>query len=65
MSSSASTVSTSRAAVPPLGGAGLGLSIAYWITRNHGGRIEVTSEVGKGSTFSVWLPVATNVSSMG
>jgi signal transduction histidine kinase len=44
-----------------LGGAGLGLSIAYWITRNHGGRIEAASEVGKGSTFSVWLPLATNV----
>ncbi len=41
-----------------LGGAGLGLSIAYWITRNHGGRIEAASEVGKGSTFSVWLPLA-------
>jgi heavy metal sensor kinase len=40
-----------------LGGAGLGLSIAYWITRSHGGRIEVASELGKGSTFSVWLPL--------
>jgi signal transduction histidine kinase len=39
-----------------LGGAGLGLSIAYWITRSHNGRIEVASEVGKGTTFSVWLP---------
>jgi two-component system OmpR family sensor kinase len=39
------------------GGAGLGLSIAYWITRNHGGQIEVASEEGKGSTFSVWLPL--------
>jgi signal transduction histidine kinase len=42
----------------PLGskGAGLGLSIAFWITRIHGGRIEVTSEVGQGAEFSVWLP---------
>lgn len=40
------------------GGAGLGLSIAYWITRSHNGRIEVASEVGKGTTFSVWLPRA-------
>jgi len=40
-----------------LGGAGLGLSIAYWITRSHGGRIDVASEVGKGSTFAVWLPL--------
>jgi two-component system OmpR family sensor kinase len=38
------------------GGAGLGLSIAYWITKSHNGRIEVASEVGKGTTFSVWLP---------
>jgi signal transduction histidine kinase len=40
------------------GGAGLGLSIAYWIARSHQGRIEVASEVGKGTTFSVWLPRA-------
>jgi len=39
------------------GGAGLGLSIAYWIVRSHQGRIEVGSEVGKGTTFSVWLPL--------
>jgi two-component system OmpR family sensor kinase len=40
------------------GGAGLGLSIAFWIARSHGGHIEVASEVGKGATFSVWLPLA-------
>jgi len=38
------------------GGAGLGLSIAYWITRSHNGRIEVASEEGRGTTFMVWLP---------
>jgi two-component system OmpR family sensor kinase len=38
------------------GGAGLGLSIAHWITRIHGGRIEVASEVGRGTDFEVWLP---------
>jgi two-component system OmpR family sensor kinase len=42
------------------GGAGLGLSIAYWITRSHEGRLEVASEVGKGTTFSVWLPQSGN-----
>jgi len=39
-------------------GFGLGLSIAYWIVRNHGGRIEVDSRLGKGTTFCVWLPLA-------
>jgi heavy metal sensor kinase len=39
------------------GGAGLGLSIAYWIARSHHGHVEVASEVGQGTTFSVWLPL--------
>ena len=38
-------------------GIGLGLSISYMIVQNHGGRIEVESKVGEGSTFRVYLPV--------
>jgi len=42
----------------PVGkGTGLGLSLAYGIIEKHQGRIEVESEVGKGSTFRVWIPV--------
>jgi signal transduction histidine kinase len=37
-------------------GHGLGLSISAWIAQAHGGRIGVRSELGKGSTFSVYLP---------
>ncbi len=39
-------------------GAGLGLSIALWIARAHGGDIRVESEVGKGSIFYVILPLS-------
>jgi two-component system NtrC family sensor kinase len=38
-------------------GTGLGLSISYGIIEQHGGTIRVESNVGKGSTFSVELPV--------
>jgi signal transduction histidine kinase len=39
-------------------GFGLGLSIAYWIVRNHGGQIEVSQRQPHGTTFCVWLPLA-------
>jgi len=42
-----------------MGGAGLGLSIAYWIATAHGGRIIVESQAGRGSKFTVQLPTAT------
>jgi signal transduction histidine kinase len=42
------------------GGTGLGLSISYGIVAEHGGFIEAESRVGKGSIFTIWIPVEVN-----
>jgi signal transduction histidine kinase len=43
------------------GGCGLGLGIAHYIVRAHGGIVQVESEPGKGSTFRVTIPQQTGV----
>ncbi len=40
-------------------GTGLGLSVVYGIIQRHGGLIEIASEIGRGTTFTISLPVAT------
>ncbi|MBU0639439.1 MAG: cache domain-containing protein [Planctomycetes bacterium] len=38
-------------------GTGLGMAVAYGIVTGHGGRLEVDSEVGKGTTFTITIPL--------
>jgi len=50
----------------PIGmGTGLGLSLSYGIIVQHGGKIDVTSQLGRGSTFRVWLPLRAPVDRQG
>lgn len=46
-------------------GYGLGLSVVQQLVNLMGGHIEVMSEVGRGSTFTVWLPLATPAAQAG
>jgi signal transduction histidine kinase len=43
------------------GGSGLGLSIVKWIIEAHKGSVQLSSEVGVGTTFDVYLPYQTNL----
>jgi two-component system, OmpR family, phosphate regulon sensor histidine kinase PhoR len=51
-------VRASNAQMSGLPGSGLGLSIVKVLTEMHGGHVEVDSALGRGSTFSVFLPAA-------
>lgn len=43
-----------------LGGSGLGLSIVQQVAQAHSGLVKLSSEVGRGSTFVIWIPALGN-----
>ena len=50
-----------RARVRGMGGTGLGLAIAHHIVEDHGGRLELESEEGRGADFRFSLPIAADL----
>jgi signal transduction histidine kinase len=48
----------STASRSPIAGSGLGLALVRELTEVHGGRVEVESAEGRGTSFTVWLPTA-------
>ena len=44
-----------------LAGTGLGLAVTHSIVKRHGGSVSVESEVGKGTTFSIQIPMAKQI----
>jgi two-component system sensor histidine kinase SenX3 len=44
------------------GGTGLGLAIVRHVVENHGGRVDVRSELGQGTTFTLTLPASSGTS---
>lgn len=46
-------------------GTGLGLSVSYGIIRKHHGTLAVTSEIGRGTTFTITLPVSDSANANG
>jgi len=47
---------TTKEKIGSKSGTGLGLSVVYAIVERHGGRIDLSSEIGKGTTFTILLP---------